>query len=344
MKKRLLLFLPVIFIGLAIVLTGVPTVQAGPIKLTYSNFFPPFHVQSRLADDWCKEVEKRTDGRVKIEYYPKGTLTKAKQIYDGVVSGLSDIGLSTFAYTRGRFPVMAAIDLPLGYTSGQVATAVANDFVKQFNPKELQDTKVMYVHAHGPGLVHTVKDKPVRKLEDMKGLKLRGHGTSASVQKALGATPVAKPMPECYQMIQKGVVEGASYPLEANKGWRLGEVAKNATAAFSAAYTTTFFVVMNKDKWNALPPDIQDIIKKINEEWVVKHGAAWDTSDLIGIQFFLSKGGTIYGLDSKEAARWEKAVSSVTEAYIADMKKKGFSDAGQYVDFLKKNLAKYGSK
>ncbi len=341
MKKRLLLFLPVMFICLAIVLTGVNKAEAGPIKLTYSNFFPPFHIQSKLAEAWCKEVENRTNGRVRIDYFPKGTLTKAKQNYDGVVTGLSDVGLSIFAYTRGRFPVMAAVDLPLGYPSGKAATTVANDFVKKFNPKEIQDTKVMYVHAHGPGLVHTVKDKPVRKLEDMKGLKLRGHGTSALYQKALGATPVAKPMPECYQMIQKGVVEGASYPFEANKGWRLGEVTKNATAAFSAAYTTTFFVVMNKDKWNSLPPDIQNIIEKINEEWIVKHGEAWDTSDLEGLQFFLSKGGTIYGLDSKESARWEKAVSSVTKDYIADMKKKGFSDAEKYVDFVKASLKKY---
>jgi TRAP-type C4-dicarboxylate transport system substrate-binding protein len=236
---------------------------------------------------------------------------------------------------------MAAVDLPLGYTSGKVATMVANDFVRKFNPKELDDVKVMYVHAHGPGLVHTVKDKPVRKLEDMKGLKLRGHGTSALFQKALGATPVPKPMPECYQMIQKGVVEGASYPFEANKGWRLGEVTKNATAAFSAAYTTTFFVVMNKDKWNALPADIKEIINGINKEWEVRHADAWDTSDLIGIQFFLSQGGTIYGLDEKESARWAEAVSPVMDDYIADMKKKGFSNAEEYVNFVRESLKKY---
>jgi len=73
--------------------------------------------------------------------------------------------------------------------------------------KELKDTEVMYLHAHGPGLIHT-KGKAVKKIEDMKGLKLRGHGTSAKVVKALGGTPVPKPMPETYQMIQKGVVDG----------------------------------------------------------------------------------------------------------------------------------------
>jgi len=341
MKRKVFFFIAFACIGLALIVTGVTTAEAKTYKLTYSNFFPPFHIQSKLAEAWCREVEKRTNGSVKVDYFPKGTLTKAKQCYDGVVTGISDVGLSIFAYTRGRFPVMAAVDLPLGYPSGKVATAVANDFVRKFRPKELNDVEVMYVHAHGPGLIHTVKGKPVRKLEDMKGLKLRGHGTSALFQKALGATPVAKPMPECYQMIQKGVVEGASYPFEANKGWRLGEVTKNATAAYSAAYTTTFFVVMNKDKWNSFPANIQKTIQDINREWEVKHAEAWDTSDLIGIEYFLSKGGTIWGLDAREAARWKKAVAPVTEKYVSDMKKKGFSDAVKYVDFVKTSLEKY---
>lgn len=340
MKRKSVLIIMLLFVGIAFFALGSIPVQAQTYKLTYSNFFPPFHIQSKLAEAWCKEVEKRTNGRVTVEYFPKGTLTKAKQVYDGVVTGISDVGLGIFAYTRGRFPVMAAVDLPLGYTSGKVATAIANDFVRKFRPKEINDVEVMYVHAHGPGLVHTVKDRPVRKLEDMKGLKLRGHGTSALFQKALGATPVAKPMPECYQMIQKGVVEGASYPFEADKGWRLGEVTKNATAAFSVAYTTTFFVVMNKDKWNSFPADIKQIITGINKEWEVKHGEAWDTSDLIGVQYFLSKGGTIWGLDPKEAARWEKAVAPVSTDFVTDMKKKGFSDAQKYVDFVKAALGK----
>ena len=189
MKKRIFISILVVFIGLAFIISSPIQAEAKTYKLTYSNFFPPFHIQSKLAESWCKEVEKRTNGKVKVEYFPKGTLTKAKQCYDGVVTGISDVGLSIFAYTRGRFPVMAAVDLPLGYNSGKVATAVANDFVRKFRPKELSDVEVMYVHAHGPGLVHTVEGKPVKKLKDMKGLKLRGHGTSALFQKALGATP-----------------------------------------------------------------------------------------------------------------------------------------------------------
>ena len=336
MKKQLIAFMLIFCIGLAFGILGPVTAEAASIKLTYSNFFPPGHIQSKLAETWCKEVEKRTNGQVVVEYFPGQTLTKAKQVYDGVVEGISDMGFSVLAYTRGRFPVMAAVDLPLGYTSGTVATKVINAVYNKFEPKELMDTQVMYLHAHGPGLIHT-KSKAVRKMEDMKGLKFRGHGTSALVVKALGGTPVPKPMPETYQMLQKGVVDGAVYPFEANKGWKLGEVTRYCTADFTAAYTTSFFVVMNKDKWNLISGANQKIIEQINMEWADKHGEAWDTSDAKGIVFFLNQGGQIIGLDAKEGERWKKAVVPIISNYAADMTKKGFNGT-EIVDFTIKTL------
>ncbi len=336
MKKQIFTFLLILCVGLAFGFMSTVTAEAASVKLTYSNFFPPGHIQSKLAESWCKEVEKRTNGEVVVEYFPGGTLTKSNQIYDGVVEGLSDVGFSVLAYTRGRFPEMAAVDLPLGYTSGAVATKVINAVYKEFMPKELMDTQVMYLHAHGPGLINT-KSKAVRKIEDMKGLKFRAHGTSALVVKALGGTPVSKPMPETYQMLQKGVVDGAAYPFEANKGWKLGEVTRFCTADFSAAYTTSFFVVMNKAKWNSISAANQKIIDQINLEWADKHGEAWNTSDALGIVFFLNQGGEIIGLDAKEAERWKKAVAPIIEDFKADMNKKGFKGT-ELVDFTIKTL------
>ncbi len=291
------------------------------VKLTYSCFFPATHIQSKLADAWCKEVEKRTKGKVKVEYYPGQTLTKANVCYDGVVQGLSDVGFSVLGYTRGRFPLMEVVDLPLGYTSGVQATKVANAVFDAFKDKVLNDTEVMYLHAHGPGLVNT-KEKAVKKLEDMKGLKFRSHGTSAKVVKALGGTPVAMPMPETYQALQKGVVDGALYPLESNKGWKLGEVIDYTTLDFPAAYTTTFFVVMNKDKWKALPDDVKKTITEINKEWAPKHGKAWDSSDEEGKKLLQQKKRTLIELSPEESKRWKDAVAPVLKEFVADMKEK----------------------
>lgn len=306
------------------------------ITLTYSNFFPPTHIQSILAEEWCKEVEKATNGEVKVQYYPGGTLTKAPQAYDGVVQGLSDLGFSVLAYSRGRFPVLGVVDLPLGYPSGVVATQVANAVYEKFQPKEFDDVKVMYFHAHGPGLFFTA-DKPVRKLEDLKGLKLRATGNAAKIVKAAGGTPVAMSMPDSYQSIQKGVVDGGVYPLETNKGWRMAEVVDYGTAAFDIAYTTVFFVVMNKSKWEKLSKSSQQAIEAINKEWIVKHGEAWDSSDTIGLRAFLDEGNDLIGLDKDEREKWKKAVSPIVDDYAKELDEKGL-DGDAIVSFTKQTL------
>lgn len=307
--------------------------------LTYSNFFPPTHIQSQLAEQWCQEVEKRTQGRVKVQYFAGGTLTKPHQAYDGVLDGISDIALSAFAYTRGRFPTMAIIDMPLGYPTGVLATAVANTVYAQYKPKELDNTQVMYLHAHGPGIIHT-RNKPIRTLEDLKGVTIRSTGLSAEMVKALGATPVAMPMPESYQSLQKGVVDGSAHPVEANRGWKLAEVVGHATMAYSVGYTTAFFVVMNKAKWNSLEARDREIIEAINAEWSVKHGEAWDSSDTEGLRAFFQNGNTAVGLDSREAARWEAAVAPMIEAYAGKMEEDGLNGKA-ILETIRQTLKKF---
>jgi len=318
-------------------ITAVFTLTASAkTQLTYANFFPPTHIQSQLAESWCKEVTKRTGGEIAINYFPAGTLTKAPQTYDGVVQGIADIGMTVLAYSRGRFPVASAIDLPMGYSSGVQATAVANAVLNKFDPKEFNDTAMMFVHAHGPGLIHT-RDKEVSTLEQIKGLKLRGTGTSGLVQAALGASPVGKSMRECYQMLQKGVVDGSSHPAEANKGWKLGEVVHYMTQNFSTAYTTTFAVFMNKKKWAALTAEQQKIIQEINAEWSVKHGQAWDEADKLGLEFFKSKGGKVISLSDAESKKWEEAVIPVIDGYIEKASKKGV-DGKAVVEFIRTSM------
>jgi len=315
---------------------ALPFQTQAATRLTYSNFFPPTNHQSRLAEEWCREVEKRTGGKVAIEYYPGSTLTKAKQCYDGVVEGISDLGLSCLAYSRGRFPVMAAVDLPLGYTSAAQATATANAVYAHFKPAELDDVEVMYFNGHGPGLLFTATT-PVRTLEDLKGLKIRSTGNSAQLVKALGGTPVAKPMPENYQLLQKGVVDGSMHPIESNKSFKLGEVCTFGTDSFDVAYTTVFFIVMNKDKWNALDADSQKIIREINTEWAVRHAAAWDEADVIGRQFLLDQGGQIFKLNAEETVRWKTAAQPVIDNYIKEADAKGLNGR-EIIDFTLSTL------
>lgn len=322
MKRKVATKIVILFIAFAVCLTIPHTASSAEkvINLNYSNFFPATHKNSILADQWCMEVTKRTNGRVKITYFPGGTLTPAAQTYDNVVKGIADIGYSVFAYTRGKFPLMEVIDLPIGVQSGAVATRLVNDFYNRFKPKELDEVKVLYLHAHGPGIIHT--KKPIHELDDLKGVKLRATGLAAKIANALGAAPVGMTMPETYDALRTGVAEGAMAPFEALQGFKWGEVVNYSVVDYGAAYSSAFFVVMNKAKWNSLPQNVKDVIEEVSREWVIKQGQLWDEIDKEGLEFTKKRGNKIVYLSKEEDARWVAAVKPLLDDYVKNMKAK----------------------
>jgi len=314
------------------------TAAEAATSLTYSIFFPAAHAQAKAAEAWAKEIEKRSAGQVKISLFPGGTLTPADQCYDGVVKGISDIGMSAFAYTRGRFPQMEALDLPLGYPNGLVATRVANDFYRAMKPKALENVKVLYLHAHGPGLLHT--KKPVRTLEDLKGMKIRSTGFSAKVVSALGAVPVAMPQGETYEALSKGTADGTIGPIEVLKGWKQGEVITHITETSAIGYTTAMFVVINKKAWESMSPEVQKVFADVSDEFVAKHGQAWDQADQEGAVFIKELQREVITLDAAEQQRWQAAVQPVLDEYVKAAAEKGLPGQ-QFLDDLRASIAKH---
>ena len=339
MKKDGLLTLLFVFCFLvSLTIISVPAIEAKTINFTYSNFFPPTHGHAIQGANMIKEIEKRTNGRVKISYFPGGTLTKPRVCYDGVVKGISDIGMSCFAYTRGKFPVMEAVDLPFGYKSGKVATRVAWEYYKRMRPKELRDVKVLVIHAHGPGILAARKD--VNSLDDIKGMKIRCTGLSSKIAKYLGAAAVAMPQNQAYEALQKGVVEGTFCPIEVLKGWKQGEVIDYVIETKALGYTTAMFVVMNKKKYESLPPDIQRVFDEVGEEWVDVHGDVWDRADRAGLKFVIELGKKIHGLSPTQEKLWLQSISPIIIEYQAKMEKKGLP-AKKAIKVLRELIAKY---
>ncbi len=290
--------------------------------LRYSHMFPANHKQALLAAEWGREVEKRTDGRVKVSLFPYDKLTPSAGCYEGVVRGACDVSMSLFGYTRGRFPLTEVIDLPLGHKSGAAATRLINEYYQRFRPKEFDEVKVMYLHAHGPGLLHTC-EKAVHRLEDLRGLRIRCHGLSAKVVACLGGTPVASSISETYEVLSRGLAVGAMIPYEALEGFRLAEMLKYTTENFGSAYTSGLFVVMNKEKWNTLTLAMQKMIEKVNEEWIEKSAKLWDDLDRSGRDFTLKEGNQIISLSREEDERWARVVKPLLDDYVDHMRAKG---------------------
>jgi len=308
------------FVVSACLIASVSFAQDKVMTLSFSNFWPAPHKHSVIAEEWAKEVEKRTNGKVKVTVFHGATLTPPGQTYDSVVNGICDIGMSALAYTRGKFPLSEVIDLPLGYRSGVAATNLVNEYYKKFKPREFDAVKVLFFHAHSPGLLFT--RKPVASLEDMKGMKIRSTGLSNKVVEALGGVPVGMPMTESYDALSKGVADGITCPYEAMWGFKLGEVLHSCTEDYAIAHSTAFFVVINKNKWARMSPSTGTTIEKINEEFIVKYGKAWDEIDIEGKAFMIKKGATIIKLSKAEEARWKTAVKPILDEYVETMKAK----------------------
>ncbi len=308
-----------ILIGLSCHAAAAAEQKSITLKFSESNF-PATHRFAMLMADWCKEVEKRTDGRVKVDFFPGGILAPTTQVFDSVKKGIADLGDSFASYTKGRFPLIETIDLPYGYKSATMGTNLTNEFYNKFKPKEYEDVKIMFFYTAGPQKLDTKKQ--VTKLEEVKGLKIRSTGTSAKIVEHLGGVPVGMPMGDAYDALARGVVQGVVGPLEVMKGWKLAEVLSFSTD-YGASHVNAAYIFMNKNKWNSIPAADQKIIEQINTEWIGRSGKNWDDADKEGAEALAQKGGKIIQLPPQEQDRWRAAVKPMFDEYIKELNAKG---------------------
>lgn len=287
---------------------------------TYSfdlaHFFPGTHpAETVFIQGWIQAVDEATDGRVKITSYPGETLRNADAIYSGVVDGVVDIGLSCFAYTRGRFPVLEAFELPgVVYANSKSASMVAWEGIQLLDPKEVQDTKLMMVIATGPGDLFT--KTPVEKLEDLEGMSIRATGLSAATLELLGANPIAMSQADAYDALSRGAVGGNFAPVEVLQGWKHGEVTEYLTLT-PFLYNTLFFVTFNIDKWESMPEELRDSITEATEKFHEEVGIGlWDMQNEPAMEYAIDEMGMqVITLDEEEANRWMERVLPLQDEY-----------------------------
>lgn len=349
MNKKLLFISLVLLMVVAVTACSSKTStdqvkKSGTVELKLAHFFPSTHpAETQLIQPWAKAIEEATNGQVKVTSYPGETLLKADGIYDGVVSGVADMGLSCFSYTRGRFPVLEAFELPgVSYNNSKAASLVAWEGVKQINPKEVQDTKLMMVFTTGSGDLFT--RVPVRNLQDLQGLDVRATGLSAKTLKVLGANPVAMPQSESYEALSKGVVKGNLGPVEVLQGWKNAEVTQYLTRT-PFLYNTLFFITMNLEQWNSLSPENQKAIEEVNKKYFNEVAMGlWDEQNKSALKYAVQeKGMQELKLTEEEANKWIAAVKPIQDEFVANMTQKGLPGQ-QALDTVKALADKYNQE
>jgi TRAP-type C4-dicarboxylate transport system substrate-binding protein len=269
---------------------------------------------------WAQEVEKRTNGEVKVQTFPGGTLLAAKNIFDGVISGTADIGNFAMSYQPGRFPVSEAVDLPVGFKSAKVASLVLYDLIDKYKPKEFEKVKILTLFTCPPADFMT--SRPVKSLKDLKGMELRSSGTGAQIVKTLGAIPVAMPQSETPEAIQKGVVKGMVSSMEILKDFNFAAYCPFATDA--NLFVVSFAVVMNMDKWNALPANVKKVFDDLRVEQAGWTGEYVDNHVKEALDWSKEKyKHQVINLPAEEKAQIAKLLNPMIQDYVKRVSAQG---------------------
>ncbi|MBZ4687396.1 MAG: hypothetical protein PWQ96_223 [Clostridia bacterium] len=342
MKRKLLLSGVIIVLLVSFLLSGCGSAKQeeskeNTITLKYAFFAPANTFPAKQMEKWKEEVEKRTNGKVKVELFPGGTLLTAKNMYDGVKNGVAEVGLSVTTYEPGRFPLLAISDMPSKFPNARVASQVIYDLIQEFPPVAFKDYKILTAFTTEPAHLQTVK--PVRKLEDLKGMQLRISGAIIPVLQSLGASPVGMSMAETPEALQTGIIEGNVSSREVLMDFKLAEKIKYVTEY--PMTINTFVAVMNKDVWDSLPRDVQEVIDELGPEMAVWTGEYMDNHVKEALEWSKKEQGLeIITLDPAEKARWDQIIKPLQENYVEELKAKGMP-AEEYLDRLYELKEKY---
>jgi len=285
-------------------------------------------------------VEKHTKGKyvLDISYYAAGSLLASVDIFGGVAKGIADIGWSNPGINPGLFPVMATLSQP---GIAPAINAYANsltwwEFYSKYKPKEMDSVKVLQYTSVGPGWIHS--KKPIRRAEDIKGLKIRVIGPQVEAMKILGAEPIGLPSAEMYLAASKGVIDAALIPMGAVQTFKLDEVFGYSTCV-PPLYNEGKYCVINWDKWKALPKDLQAAFEAAPGESVDLVGRIWSRLDPdMTIEQYLPKKHQLIYLPETEIAKLRELMRPIRNKYVATLNEKGFpgeemvSEAGKIVE------------
>ena len=344
MKKRNFLKATVAGVFSAAMMGGAAAAQEVTLRL-HQFLPPPAPVPAMILKPWAQGVEEASGGRIKIEHFDAMSLGgRPPELMDQARDGVVDLSMTVVGYTPGRFPRTEVFELPFMMTS-PVATAAAYwEMVEtDFQNNEYADVKVLGAWVHGPGVIHT--QDGVNTLEDMEGLTLRGPTRIINdLLGELGAEPVGMPLPAIPEALSKGVVKGTVIPWEVTSSIRLSELVDNHTefSGDESLYTAAIVLVMNKDKYEALPDDLRAILDAESGAKLSTFASQvmWDM-DAPAREIAVTAGNNIVTLDDAEVARWKAAAEPVIARWVADMDAQGI-DGNALIEQARALIEKHG--
>lgn len=320
-------------LGLGLLLLLAPATAAGqgapatPIVLKKADFGPLTLSRVQLSKWWAEEVERRSQGRVRIQYFPAEALLKAADIFEGTRGGVADIGIWVQAYNPAVSPLSALFTLPGISPRFRPAVRAASELMAApdfpFFREELRRLGVEPLYAWGVSDQELIATRPLARLAALKGLKVRVIGKEwPRLISEYGGTPVAMPWPEVYEALSRGTLDAVVGFVTANRDAKFYEVARHHTRIHLGAPAGPA-AIMNRKSWEALPRDVQDIMRAVAREFPDRLADLYEKEVGDAVRQMEAKGVTFYEWPREDRARLERSMEAIWQAWAREMDAKG---------------------
>ena len=334
-----------ILLASSVLLTGSLFAKVKVEVLTVHHFLSPkAPAHTKLLMPWAKKIEELSKGKIKIEIFPSMSMGgKPNELYKQARNGSADIVWTVAGYTPGVFPRTEVYELPTVHRGSSLATSIAIrenfDLIKD----DYKKIKPLLIHTHAGNALH-MTEKRVRSVADLKGMKLRTPSrVGAWLIEEYGAEPVGMPMPGFPQALSKKAVDGGLIPFEVFPPFKFHQLTQfSAQGANGDRFgTSVFLLLMNKDRFNSLSKELQNIIEEsFNMDMVKKIGQVWMDVEKPGMKMQTnSKNSEVAKYDAQTMTGFDEAGQRVVKRWVKEVSKKGI-DGAKLVREVRKAIAK----
>lgn len=323
-----------VFIGFIVFafLTSFFVLVEAKIVVKYGHVGPPVHPQHKAAVAFAKYVAEKTKGEIEVQVFPLGQLGGERSMTEQVQSGTLHMAAVTSGVLSNFVPQIGIIELPFIYPNREVAYRVLDD-------KEVKERFARFCDEKGFVFIGytenefrdiTNSKRPIRKPEDLKGLKIRVIESPVFIDtfKALGANPTPLPFPEIYNALQQKVIDGQDNPIYTSILMKFTEVNKYAT--ITNHILTECPVIVNKKFWNSLTSEQQSIFREAADLQVKVNREENAKNRIEALNKAKAQNVDVVILTNKELDAFREAVRPVLEKY------KGIFGAEWYNFYMKK--------
>ncbi|GMV45963.1 MAG: hypothetical protein AMXMBFR66_13610 [Pseudomonadota bacterium] len=337
-----------LLVQLGVALPGTGFAQqpaaASPIVLRKADFGPATQTRTTLSMWWARELEQRSQGRVKVQYFPADSLVKASDVFEATRSGVVDIGIWVQAYNPAVSPLSAVFTLPGISPNFRPAVLAASELMFDspfsFFRDELRRLGVEPLYVWGVADQELIGTRPLTGIGALKGLKVRVIGREwPKLMSEFGAVPVTLPWPEVYEALGRGTLDANMGFITANWDSKLYEVAKQHTRIRLGAAAGPL-AIMNKAAWDKLPDDVKAIVRQLAREFPDKLADLYEREVDKAVKEMEGKGVKFYAWPQGDRDKLQAAMEALWQGWAVEQEAKGLparEALRQYLALLKKH-------